>query len=97
MKQLTIFVNRDLEPRVVAALDHADCEGFLRVGDASGNRFLPSDEVPRTVAWEAVMLVVPAVDDERLRRIVAELAEVADDCDTGPCLRIVATPAETVR
>jgi len=97
MKQLTIFVNADLEPQVVAALDHAEVDGFLRVGEASGNRFLAEGEVPRTVAWEAVMFVVPVANEEQIRAVVGELDTVAESCGTGPCLKVVATPAESIR
>jgi len=96
MKQLTVFVNRDLEPQVLAAFDHAGIEGFLRLGEASGNRFLAAGEVPRTIAWEAIMFVVPAVEEGKADRIAAELADAAADCGAGPCLRVVAVPAEVM-
>jgi len=96
MKQLAIFVNRDLEARVLAALDHVRVDAFLRVAEATGNRFLDEGEVPRTVAWEAVMFVVPAIDESRAERVAAELAGVAAECDAGPCLRVVALPVEVL-
>jgi hypothetical protein len=96
MRQLTIFANSDLEPQVLAAMDHARIDAFLRVGEASGNRFLPPGELPRTVAWDAVMFVVPAVASEKVQQIATELSAAARNCGTEPCLRIVATPAEIV-
>jgi hypothetical protein len=97
MKQLTIFVNADLEPQVVAALDHAEVDAFLRIGEASGNRFLAQGEVPRTVAWEAVMFLVPALEDEKVHAVAGELDAVSENCGAGLCLKVVATPAELIR
>lgn len=96
MKQLTIFANRDLEPQVFAVLDGAGVEAFLRVGEATGNRFLPEGEVPRTVTWEAVMVVVPALDEAKVEPISRALARIASDCGVEPCLRVVTTRAEVV-
>ena len=51
MKQLTVFCSRDLESRVVSILDEAGLDGYLRVGDVMGNRFLPKGQVPRSETW----------------------------------------------
>ena len=96
MKQLTIYCSRDLENRVVNALDHARLEGFLRIGGASGSKFCDPGEVPRTMDWEATMFLVPGAEDTQVQAVVDELAEYASSCDTYPCLRIAVTPVEQV-
>jgi hypothetical protein len=96
VKQLTIFCNRDEEERVVSALDHAGIPGFLRVGEATGHRFLDPGRVPRDVTWEATMFVVPAANEERLSAAVKELRAYAADCEIEPCLRIVVSPIDDV-
>ena len=95
MSQLTIFASADLEPRVVEALDRAGVAGFLRVPGATGNRFLPG-QVPRTLSWEAVMIIVPLLDDEQLQSITEQLSAAAADCEAEPCLRLVATPSRVL-
>lgn len=96
MNQITIFSSVDLEPSVLAALDQAGVIGFLRLTGATGNRFLPGGAVPRTMAWDAVVFVVPGADDSQLQTISAELAEVAAGCDPEPCLRMVTISAQVV-
>jgi hypothetical protein len=94
MKQLTIFCSRDEETRVVAALDAAGVEGYLRVGSATGNKFLEAGRVPRTMSWEAAMFVVPALPEERARAVVQTLGDYARDCEIEPCLRMVLSPVD---
>ena len=89
MKQLTIYCSRDLEQQVVAVLDREGLEGYFRLGDAAGHRFLPPGEVPRSVTWEAVMLVVPGAEERRIDKAVAALRSLADRCEIEPCLRVV--------
>ncbi len=96
MKQLTIYCSRDLEDRVVNALDHAHMEGFLRIGGASGSKFCDPGEVPRTMDWEATMFLVPGADEAQIQAVVNELAEYTESCDTYPCLRIAVAPVEQV-
>lgn len=96
MKQLTIFCNRDEEEHVVAALDHAGIPSFLRVGDATGHRFLDPGQIPRDMTWEATMFVVPAVAQEQLNAAVKELRAYAADCEIEPCMRIVISPVDEV-
>ncbi len=96
MKQLTIYCSRDLENRVVNALDHAALEGFLRIGGASGSKFCDPGEVPRTMDWEATVFLVPGTEDTKVQAVVNELAEYASSCDTSPCLRIAVTPVEQI-
>lgn len=94
MKQLTIFCSRDLEDRVVQALDNAGAEGFLHVGEATGRHFAASGELPRTISWEASMFVVPALDDEKVRAVQGQLAAYAGSCEVEPCLRMVVGSVE---
>jgi hypothetical protein len=96
VKQLTIYCSRDLEDRVVSALDVASVEGFLRLGSGSGHRFLARGEVPRSVTWEASVIVVPAVSEERVGWVVRELREYAGRCEIEPCLRVVVSPVDQV-
>ena len=65
MKQLTIYCSRDLEERVVAVLDHAGAEGYLRLAGATANRFSPSGQVPRVSSWEATLFLVPGTEETR--------------------------------
>lgn len=96
MTQVTIFSSVDLEPSVLAALDQAGVVGFLRLGGGTGNRFLPGGAVPRTMAWDAVVFIVPGADDSQLETISTELAEVASGCESEPCLHMVTVPAQVV-
>jgi hypothetical protein len=89
MRQVTVYVSHDLEARVVHALDHADIDGYVRVAGATGTRFAPPGQLPRTVTWEATLFLVPAADEGQVRRIVEELREFAGTCEVEPCLRIV--------
>jgi hypothetical protein len=94
MRQLTLYCSRDLEDRVISALDRAGVHGFLRVGDATGNKFLPQGEVPRTMTWEASLIVVPVVPSEKVDQIVKELREYAGSCEIDPCLRLTVSPVD---
>jgi hypothetical protein len=95
MKQLTVLCSRDLEDRVVTALDNAGVEGYARHGDVSGNKFMPQGQVPRTMTWEAVSFMVPAATDQQIESITGELRRFAGSCEIQPCLRMVVT--DTVR
>lgn len=96
MKQLSIFCSGDLEAKVVSALDRAGVEGYLRLGEATGNKFLPPQEIPRTMVWQATVIVVPAVAPEKAEQIIEELQEYAGSCEVTPCLRIVQSAVERV-
>jgi len=96
MKQLSVFVSRDLEERVVHAFDHAGVDAYLRVGDATGVRFSEPGQLPRTMTWDAALYVVPAVGDAPVRAIVDELREYVGSCEIEPCLRIVVSAVEEV-
>ena len=93
MKQLTIFCSRDLESQVVSILDEAGLYGYLRIGDATGNRFLPKGEVPRAVTWEAVMIVVPGDEDATIDAVRETLQGIAADCEVAPCIRLLVNTA----
>ena len=94
MKQLTLYCSRDLEDRVVTALDRAGVHGFVHVAEATGNKFLPAGEVPRTMTWEASLIVVPAVPPEKVEPIVKELREYAGSCEIDPCLHVTVSPLD---
>lgn len=96
MTQITVFYSVDLEPRVLAVLDQAGVVGYLRVAGATGNRFLPDGTVPRSVAWDAVMVVVPGADDSQLETIASGLSVLVGDCEAEPCLKMVTVPAQVV-
>ena len=96
MKQLTVFCNRDEEERVVAAFDHAGIPSYLRVGDATGHRFLDPGQIPRDMTWEATLFVVPAVSEERMNAAVKELRAYTGKCEIEPCLRVVISSVDEV-
>lgn len=87
MKQLSVFCSPDLEDRVVSAFDRAGVEGFMRLPGASAHLFAEPGQVPRTIDWEAVLLIVPAAPGERLERVLDELETYTRQCDTGVCIR----------
>lgn len=89
MRSLTVFCSRDLEDRVVSAFEHAGIEAFLRLGGATGHRFVPTDEMSRTMTWEAIMFVVPVASTERIDTAVDELEHYAGTCEIEPCLRVI--------
>jgi hypothetical protein len=93
VKQLTVFCSRDLEPQVVSALDDAGLHGYLRVGDATGNRFLAKGQMPRTATWEAVMIVVPGAEDTLIDGVRKKLQGVAASCEVEPCIRLLVNTA----
>lgn len=96
MKQVTIYCSRDLETRVVTALDHAGVEGYLRLAGATGNRFGAPGQVPRSIAWEATLFLVPGADEGGVRAIVEQLEEYAGSCEIAPCLRIVVASIDEI-
>jgi hypothetical protein len=96
VKQLTVFCNRDEEQHVVTALDQAGIPSYLRVGDATGHRFLDPGRVPRDMTWEATMFVVPAASEERIGAAVKGLRSHAGECEVEPCMRIVVSPVDEV-
>lgn len=96
MKQLSVFCSPDLEDRVVSALDRAGVEGFMRLPGASAHLFAEPGQVPRTLAWEAVLLVVPMAPEEKLVRAIDELEAYVRECETGVCLRYAMTEVDTL-
>jgi len=93
VKQLTIFCSRDLEQQVVSTLDDAGLHGYLRIGGATGNRFLAKGQVPRSVTWEAVMIVVPGAEDETIDAVRDKLLGIAASCEIEPCIRLLVNTA----
>ena len=93
MKQLTIFCSRDLEAQVVSVLDGSGLHGYLRVGDATGNRFLPKGQVPRSLTWEAVMIVIPGDEDATIDAVREKLQDIAASCGPDPCMRLLVNTA----
>ena len=96
MNQLAIYCSRDIEDRVVRALDAAGVGGFLHVAHATGNKFKPGDELPRLLTWDAVLSLVPAVAEDRVDTIMRQLADYAGSCEVDPCLRMVVSAVEKV-
>jgi len=89
MKQLTVFCSRDLEERVVSILDRSGLDGYLRLDDVTGNRFLPKDQVPRSLTWEVVMIIVPGAEPALIDAVRRELQGIAEDCEIEPCIRLL--------
>jgi hypothetical protein len=96
MNQLSIYCSRDLTERVIATLDRAGVTGFLQVREATGNRFQEAGQLPRTLTWEATLIVVPVVEENRITGIVQELEKYANQCDIRPCLHVVVSPVVQV-
>ena len=94
MKLVQVFCSRDLEHRVLRVLDDAGVEGYLRMGDATGGKFLPRGDVPRTMTWEAVSYIVPFASEEAVARITRDLRDYAGHCEIEPCLRLLVLPVE---
>jgi hypothetical protein len=96
MKQLSVFVSRDLESRVEHAFDHAGIDTYLRIGDATGVRFTAAGQLPRTTTWDAALFVIPAADEGAIRTVMDELRQFAGTCEFEPCLRMVVTSVDEV-
>ena len=94
MKQLAIYCSRDLEERVVSALDQAGVEGFVRIPHVTGNKFREPGGVPRTLTWEALAFVVPGAEEATVEAVVRELEGYAGGCEIRPCLRMVVSSVE---
>jgi len=93
MKQLSIYCSRDLEERVIHALDHAGIEMFLRV-PGIGERFLDAGQLPRTMRWDAALFLVPGAEADRIDRVIGELEQFTGSCEIEPCLRLVVESGE---
>ena len=89
MKQLTIFCSLDLEEQVVSTLDESGLHGYLRMDGVTGNRFLPKGQVPRSVTWEAVMIVVPTGEAAVIDGVREKLQAIAATCEIEPCIRLL--------
>lgn len=87
MKQLVIYCSDDLEHRVVSAIDRNGAEGYLRVPNAVGHKFLERERLPRSVSFDAVMIVVPGASEACVAGILEDLQDVANRCEIRPCLR----------
>ena len=96
MKQLTIACSDDIEDRVIALLDEAGVEGYIRLGDATGNKFTERGEAYRVMTWPATILLVPGVPDDGVTRVVSSLQRYAASCTTDPCLRVVVASVDEV-
>lgn len=91
-----VFCTSDEEERVVAAFDHAGIPAYLRVGNATGHRFLDRSQIPRDMSWEATLFVVPAVSEKQMSAAAKELRAYKGECEIEPCLRIVISPVDEV-
>lgn len=94
MNQLTIYCSRDLDERIISVLDRAEVHGFVRVADATGNKFLPAGEVPRSMTWEASLIIVPVVSSEKTEEILRALRSYAGSCEIEPCLHATVSPVD---
>ena len=96
MKQLSVFCSRDLSGQVVRILAQSGIDGFVELGEATGNRFREPGAVPRTLTWEAVWFLVPGAGDGQVDALAGKLKEMAGDCEAGPCLRVTVSRVEQV-
>jgi hypothetical protein len=94
VKQLTLYFSRDLEDSVVAALDLPGIDGFVRLGDATGSRFAPAGELPRTVGWNAAVILVPAAPDDAVETVLGRLRPLGEPCEAEACLRVTVSTVE---
>ena len=94
MKQLMIFCSPDLESRIISVLSEAGVEGFLHLPGGSANLFTDPGQVPRTLTWEANLVIVPAAADETVLRVADRLDDYARSCATESCLRYAVTTVE---
>ncbi len=88
MKQLVIYCSEDLEHRVVSSIDRHGAEGYLAIPNAVGHKFLEPGTLPRSVSFEAVMIVVPGASEACVAGILADLQHMAQQCEIQPCLRV---------
>jgi len=95
VKQLTILCSTDLAETVRDALVAAGVEGFLQVPGAVGNKPGAAALHGRYPRWEAEMFLVPA-PEEVVRKAVARLRRLSDDCEVEPCLRILVSTLDEV-
>lgn len=96
MKQLTIICSPELTDRVVSVLGAHDLEGFLEVGEVTGNLFETRDPLSRTLTWDGVMLQTWVRDDAVAKGLASDLVALRKDCASHPCLRFYFSPAEEV-
>jgi hypothetical protein len=94
MKQITIFCATDLEDLVVSAFDRVGIRSFSAIMGASGNLFAPQGEVPRMETFDAMVIMVPATDEDKARSLMDLLEKAAEGGGTETCLRAVVSPAE---
>jgi len=96
MKQLTIICSPELNDKVVSILAKHRLEGFLEIGQVTGNQFESRDRLSPTVTWEGVMLQTWIREDAVSAAVSADLVELRKDCASHPCLRFYLGPAEEV-
>ena len=87
MKQLVIYCSEDLEHQVVSSIDRHGAEGYLAIPNAVGHKFLEPEALPRSVSFEAVMIVVPGASEACVAGILKDLQHIAKNCEIQPCLR----------
>jgi hypothetical protein len=87
MKQLVIYCSEDLEHQVVSSLDRHGAEGYLKIPRAVGHKFLEAATLPRTVSFEAIVLVVPGAAEATVAAVLEDLQDYAGKCEIQPCLR----------
>lgn len=95
MKQLTILCSSDLSDAVRDALVAAGAEGFLQIPGAVGNKPGAAAEHGRYPRWEAEMFLAPA-PEEVVKKVVAQLKHLGENCEVEPCLRILVSTLEAV-
>lgn len=94
MKQITIFCASDLEDLVVSAFDRVGIRSFSAIQGASGNLFSPLGEVPRMETFDAMVIIVPATEDDKARSLMDLLETAAGGDGAETCLRAVVSPIE---
>ena len=94
MKQLMILCGPDLESQVISILDEVGVDGFLHLPGGSANLFAALGQIPRSLTWEANIVLVPAADDDRVDRVADRLDEYARSCATETCVRYAVTKVE---
>lgn len=74
-------------------VDEVGIRSFSAIQGASGNLFSPPGEVPRMETFDAMVIIVPATEDEKARSLM-DLLETAGGDGAETCLRAVISPIE---
>ena len=87
MKQLVVYCSEELEHQVVGSFDRHGAEGYLKIPRAVGHKFLEPEALPRSVSFDAIVLIVPGASEATVAAVLEDLQDYAGKCEIQPCLR----------